>query len=458
MVADLKQILTDLNVQQLEASANHNQALSRSISQSFTEGLREPMDRISQAVTRVGSSQGEAVNQLLTDVLANFSTQMNEMFGSQFQGMNEMLHQSTLAMQSTISRFDQLAANMQTAGQGAADAMAEKLSDAIKSMEARQSAASQQMAVFLEQMRTVSKDSQTETSQKMQTILGELGEKVSTMVSQLELQADKAAGSHASHLTHLSETMIESVNMMKTLMMESQSETLSISKRAEEDHSKRQDEFSNQTATLITDLSNQVGTLSDRVGSAAEAMRSSIANLTQASRDSIDRFAAGAETLYVASSDFAKAGQGVATTMQSAAQATEKMQSVAVLLSGAAASVQNVMDDYKKTRETFAAIVANLESTISNASREASFTSEIISQIRQATELLTVAQSETEDYLKNVTDVLATAHENFASSVTKTLRKGNADFQQELTTAVGLLKGGIQDFGDALDSFSTKRS
>lgn len=458
LVADLKQILTDLNTQQLEASANHNRDLSRNISQSFAEVLREPMDRISQAVTHVGSSQGEAVNQLLTDVLSNFSTQMNEMFGSQFHGMNEMMHQSTLAMQSTISRFDQLAANMETAGQGAADAMAGKLSDAISSMEARQSAASQQMSVFLEQMRMVSKDSQTETSQKMQSILGELGEKVSSMVSQLELQAEKTAGNHESHLAQLSGNMIESINMMKTLMKESQAETLSISKRADEDHSRRQEEFSNQTASLISDLSNQVGTLSDRVGNAAEAMRTSITSLTQASRDSMDRFSAGAETLYVASSDFAKAGQGVATTMQSAAQATEKMQSVAVLLSGAAASVQNVMDDYKKTRETFAAIVADLESTISNASREASFTSEIISQIRQATELLTAAQSETEDYLKNVTDVLALAHTDFASNVTKTLRKGNADFQQELSTAVGLLKSGIQDFGDALDSFSTKRS
>ena len=540
LVADLKQILTDLTNQQLEATANHSQNLSQNISQSFTEGLREPMDRISQAVSHVGNSQGEAVTQLITDVLANFSTQMSEIFGSQFQGMSDVLKQSTLAMQSTISRLDQIAGNMHTAGQGAADAMAGKLSDAITSMEARQSAASQQMSAFLEQMRAVSQESQTETSLKMQTILGELGEKVSTMVSQLESQAGKAAGSHESHLTHLSENMIESINMMKTLMTESQSETSQsmqgmvaaigekvttiatqmdeqtkmsssahneslakvsermegflesvqnatqqsleksasgtqttmmalgekveqimgsisdISKRAEEEHRSRQEQFSDQTASLITSLSNQVGTLSDRVGNAADAMRSSIASLTQSSRDSIDRFAAGAETLYVASSDFAKAGQGVATTMQSAAQATDKIQSVAIILSGAAASVQNVMDDYKQTRETFADIVANLKSTISNASREASFTTEIVSQLRQATEQLTAAQGETEDYLKNVTEVLATAHQDFASNIERTLRTGNAGFHQELSTAVGLLKSGIQDFGDALDSFSAK--
>lgn len=540
LVADLKQILTDLTNQQLEASSNHSQNLSRNISQSFIEGLREPMDRISQAVSHVGNSQGEAVTQLITDVLANFSAQMSEVFGSQFQGMSDVLKQSTLSMQSTISRLDQIAGNMNTAGQGAADAMAEKLRDAITSMEARQSAASHQMSAFLEQMRAINQESQTETSQKMQIILGELGEKVSTMVSQLESQAGKAAGSHESHLAQLSENMIESINMMKILMTESQSETSQsmqnmvvaigekvttiatqmdeqtrmssnahneslakvsermegflesvqnatqqsleksasgtqvtmmalgekveqimgslsdISKRAEEEHRSRQEQFSDQTASLITALSNQVSTLSDRVGNAADAMRSSIVSLTQSSRDSIDRFAAGAETLYVASSDFAKAGQGVATTMQSAAQATEKIQSVAIILSGAAASVQNVMDDYKHTRETFANIVANLESTISNASREASFTSEIVSQLRQATEQLTVAQGETEDYLKNVTEVLTTAHQDFASNIERTLRTGNAGFHQELSTAVGLLKSGIQDFGDALDSFSVK--
>ena len=195
LVGDLKQILSEVTAQQVHASTQNSQQMSQDLAKAFTETLRLPMERISTAVDRVTSNQGEAVNQMLTDVLANFSAQMQDMFGGQFRGMTDLLGQTNSAMLGTVAKFDQLAENMRDAGQGAASAMAEKLREAIIAMETRQGAMTQQMQKFVEQMRVSSQDSQNEATQKMQTIMTALGDKVSLLISQLDVQSKQSAGS-----------------------------------------------------------------------------------------------------------------------------------------------------------------------------------------------------------------------------------------------------------------------
>jgi hypothetical protein len=77
LVTDLKQVLSELTQQQISTMTATSQQLGQSISTSLTEGLADPLTRISNAVQQVGNSQGEAVNKLLTDVLGNFTQQMS---------------------------------------------------------------------------------------------------------------------------------------------------------------------------------------------------------------------------------------------------------------------------------------------------------------------------------------------------------------------------------------------
>lgn len=225
LVTDLKQILSEITAQQVQASTQNSQQLSQNLAQAFTDTMRMPLERISDAVGRVSTNQGDAVNTLLTDVLVNFSTQMQDMFGGQLRGMTDLLGQTNNAMLGTVAKFDQLAANMQYAGQGAADAIAEKLREAIVAMEIRQGAMTQQMQDFVEQMRATSRDSQTEAAQKMQNIMTELGDKVSLMVAQLDTQAKLSAGSHETQLVQLSENMANFLSGMRDMFHESQGQT-----------------------------------------------------------------------------------------------------------------------------------------------------------------------------------------------------------------------------------------
>ena len=112
LVADLKEILTTLATKQMEAQAQNVGQMSVDMGKVIAESLSGPMDAITKAVQGVSSNQGEAVNKMLTDVLASFASQMREMFGGQMAGMSELMVKASESMQATAIQFGQLAANI----------------------------------------------------------------------------------------------------------------------------------------------------------------------------------------------------------------------------------------------------------------------------------------------------------------------------------------------------------
>lgn len=399
LVTDLKEILTELTERQIRE-------MSSGIGQTFADSLREPMERISKAVEGVGANQGDAVNRMLTDVLSDFSARMEKMFGGQLSGMSELLTQTTQAMQATAARFDQLAANMDTAGQNAAEAMAGRLNHAITSMEARQSVLNKQMGEFVEQIRASVSQSQTESAQKLQETLGKLGEQAAGVIGQIQEQSRE----HTATQTH-----------------------------------------------AMTSLSGHVETLIAQLVKTSGDLQSSVSALSSATTSSIDRMNSGAEILAIAADDFAKAGQSVAGTMNATADATGKIQSSAQSLSSATASVQQMFADYRRTSDALAAMLADLKTTMDTAKKEAGLTTQLVSQLKAAADQLGQAQQQADAYLQGINKVLTESHQSFANEISNTLRQGNSQFQHELTTAVNLLRGGIEELGNTLDDLPPGR-
>lgn len=399
LVTDLKQILTELTERQIRE-------MSSGIGQTFADSMREPMERISIAVEGVSSNQGDAVNRMLTDVLSNFSERMEKMFGGQLSGMNELLTQTTQAMQATASRFDQLATNLDTAGKNGAEAMAERLNHATASMEARQGVLNKQMGEFVEQIRAMVNQSQTESAQKLQETVGKLGEQVAGMIGQLQ----ESSREHTATQSH-----------------------------------------------AVTNLSGQVEMLIAQLVKTSGDLSSNISALTSVTTSAIDRMNSGAETLVIAADDFAKAGQGVTDTMNAATDATGKIQSSAQSLSTATTSVQQIFADYRRTSDALAAMLADLKTTMDTAKKEASLTTQLVSQLKAAADQLGQAQQQADSYLQGINKVLTETHRSFASEISNTLRQGNSQFQQELSQAVGLLRSGIQELGDTLDELPSRK-
>jgi hypothetical protein len=89
-------------------------------------------------------------------------------------------------------QFAQLASNMDAAGTNTVDAMGDKLAKALDAMDARQSAMNARMGEFVEQIRNLVSQSQSETNQKLQDALSAVGLQVAGVVVTLRKQAEQA--------------------------------------------------------------------------------------------------------------------------------------------------------------------------------------------------------------------------------------------------------------------------
>ncbi|MGE6695646.1 MULTISPECIES: MotA/TolQ/ExbB proton channel family protein [Sphingobium] len=73
LVADLREILTELADRQINATVQRSNELGTTIAGALTDALKGPLDQIAGAVGQVSQDQSSAVTKLLTDVLASFS-------------------------------------------------------------------------------------------------------------------------------------------------------------------------------------------------------------------------------------------------------------------------------------------------------------------------------------------------------------------------------------------------
>ena len=90
-----------------------------------------------------------------------------------------------------------MASTVEVAGTRTSETIGQKLADAIGGMEARQNIMNERMTEFVEQIRNLVRDSQSETNQKLQITLSEIGEAVRAQICALKERGDQASASHS---------------------------------------------------------------------------------------------------------------------------------------------------------------------------------------------------------------------------------------------------------------------
>ena len=159
----------------------------------------------------------------------------------------------------------------------------------------------------------------------------------------------------------------------------------------------------------------------------------------------------GAETIFLAADEFTKAGQGVAGVLQQATGVSDKLAQAAGSVSASSTMLQGVVADYATTRETLAAMLSDLRSTVENAKREANLTADVLSRIEAASQKLGQLQKDAEEYLAGVSDVLARAHGEFSQNIEKTLGESYRQFGSRLSEATGLLRTMVDELAATLE-------
>lgn len=474
LVTDLKQVLSELTQQQIATMTATSQQLGQSISTSLTEGLADPLTRISHAVQQVGNSQGEAVNKLLTDVLGNFTEQMQSMFGSQMRGMSDMLVQTANTIQAASQQFEQLAGQIQQAGSGAADAMAQRVDQALQQMQMRQTEANDQMRLFIDQLKDSVARGQSESAELTMGMMRELSDSTNALVQGLRDQAHTAQQEHSSQQTATTERLHSFLEQMQAAASQNQSESAAATQRlmgqlgdsasgmvralqeqaqkAQEEHTSRQSELTIKSGALMEEQSTQIARLTEAVERASASMQQTVEQLQTRAQASIDSMGQGAEKLYGASARLGDNLDRMKTNSDGLNDMADKLSGSAATLGTALVATQQVLGDQRSVRDALASLVSDLRETIELAKREASMSSGLVDNLQAASQRLTEAQRTTETYLQGVTDVLGEAHGAFAQQMMATMREGNKAFHEELAHATGLLKGAIQDLGDVLDN------
>ncbi|MBI4985622.1 MAG: hypothetical protein HZC24_09860 [Rhodocyclales bacterium] len=213
-----------------------------------------------------------------------------------------------------------------------------------------------------------------------------------------------------------------------------------------------------EAGAAVAGIAGQVERLIVCALDAGNAMQAAVAQLATTTGTAIAGMNAGAGTLAGAAGDFAAAGQGVATTLDHTAAALENINVASATLLAASGVTQKMLDGHGQAHVAFAALAADLKATVDTARREAALSAELVDRLQAAAAQLAGAERKSAAYLEQVNEVLIQSHQSFADNVERTLRESNRQFQKELSQAVSLLSGAIQDLGDTLDELPAKRA
>lgn len=425
LVSDLKQVLQEITQSQLEASRTlhdqqlaaakeGNQSLGEVISTSIERSLKAPLDEIAASVKSASGDQSQAAIGMLNDVMVHFSQRLNDLFGGQISGINELNKQTAQSMQEAVSSLNKLLGNLEDSGKRATDEMATKMAASIQAMEERQASINAQTQDFVDQIRKLVENSQTETQRKLESTLESIGQQMGTLLGTLsESQAQVFAENRA-----------------------------------------REQAMADRASSAVSQMSGSVEAAIQEISAASTAMTQSVSALSSATSTSVDKMNVGAERLGAAASSFATAGKHVADVMTQATTVSSKLAEVSGSLTASSSSLQEGLRDYKSQREALATLLSEVREIIELARNEASITADALQRIEASTAKLGTAQKAADEYLDGVSSVLEQASDAFSSSVVLTLSKVNSTFHEKLSSAVGLLSAAIQELESSLGTIA----
>ncbi len=412
LVADLREILTELSDQQISATVQRSNDLGTTIAGALTDALKGPLDQIAGAVGQVSQDQSSAVTKLLTDVLASFSDRLENMFGTQLSGIGDMQQRTIDAMQTAVSKLQDLTDNVEAAGTRASDTMSTKLLEVVQAVEAKQAAMSEELRTVIDEIRSSTSEMQEATQTRLQSMLTSLGEGMAQAISAIERQA-----AERSRL------------------------------QAEEDGKRAE-----AAAGHVGQMRESVGAISSNVDGLVEAVREMTAGVQTATRDAFVRLNGGADTLLAAANKLENSGRDVVGGFDRIANVTTGLAEAAGSVAGAARSLDSVVSDYRSARDAVTTMVQDLRATVENASREASLTADVLNRIEGATQKLVAAQTEADGFLDEVAEVIGQSHEKFSEGMRGTVIEANREFHTQLSRATGMLKEAIQELEASLPS------
>jgi hypothetical protein len=415
--AQLTQSIADYSDRQVAASREDSQRLAEGIANSIEHSLKGPLDIVAGTVKTASGEQSAAAVTMLNDIMISFSQRLNDLFGGQITGINELNQQTSKGMQDAVASLNVLVGKLEESGRKTTDDMAASMAASINAMEDRQASINNHTQEFVDQIRQLVQSSQAETQQKLQATLAAIGQQMTTILSNLS---------------------------------ESQTKLF-------EDSHVREQSMTTRASTVVSTMTGSVEAAVKEISAASQTMAQSVATLTNVTASTVDKMSTGANRLNSAATNFASAGDRVAAVMGQTATVSGKLAELSGSLTTNSAALQDALRDYKTQRESIQQLLADVRATVELARKEANITGDVLHRIETSTSKLGQAQKAADEYLDGVSRVLADSSEAFRESVVSTLRQVNTDFHAKLSGAVGLLSTAVQELEVTLGSLAPRR-
>ncbi|WFU25119.1 MotA/TolQ/ExbB proton channel family protein [Bradyrhizobium sp. CB1717] len=135
LVADLKEVLSELTRKQIEAANAHASTIGPQIASSLKQELADPLAKISAAVAQVSNDQSGAVTKLLTDVLASFSEQLKGLLQSQATDITRLQQEAAQGLRAAVDKIDAMVVKLDETSSKSTTQLTSSVADAITNIQ-----------------------------------------------------------------------------------------------------------------------------------------------------------------------------------------------------------------------------------------------------------------------------------------------------------------------------------
>ena len=429
LVNDLKTMMTNLvdenkknqiafASQLTDSYAKTSKDMADQIGQSISDNLQAPLEKIASSVQQVSGDQSSAVQELMTDVLTAFMTKLESTFGTQMNGMSEMMTQSVSAMKEMQLGFTQLITDMKVNSESSTKSLENQMSKMIEDIQQKQNAMSDQMNSMVEHL---SKGAE-KIGEQGQYAIEQLNGKVSELIGHM-------GGTMSGVMADIAKQRIE------------QDRTI-----ADNQH-----KLHEQSSILIDSLGVEIKELIVHSQNAVESYKNNIQKLTQVTTDSITGMNNGAEKMRLASEQFNIAGTSLISVTDKTSQLISEVTTTSTHLTSASSNLISLLSDYKNSQDSVNKAISTLEGLIKQAQSEAGMNTKMLEDMNQMTTALNQVKKEMQDYLEQVSDVLVKSFDSFGASVETSLNHSLGIYDNTLDQAVKRLSSGVEGLGSFVE-------
>jgi hypothetical protein len=465
---------------QIDAARDHSQALGTAISGAITGSLAGPLDEIKQAVQQASGDQSATAARMLQDVMTSFSQKLNDLFGGQISGINELNQRTAQTMQDAVTKLNKLVVALKDAGKQSSDSMAEQMAKTMAEMESRQAAITQNTQALVDQLcQTIEQFQKStferassstdemarrmaEAIEKMEQRQDSINERTREFVDQIKALVDLSQTQTSAKLQLTLQTLGEQLGVMFEEFRSDQQKNLKKFQDAQQDiieaGRNREQETNERTQATVSGLAGSVEALVQQIAHASSKMEESVSELGKTTTSAISKLSDGANQVNAASRNFTLASEKVTGAMGQATTVTTQLAELTTSLTGASSSLQQGVQDYQAHRDSVDKLISELNGLVANAKQDVSITSDVLRRIEAAAQELGKAQDQTKQFMTGVATVLATAHQSFREAMLKTVRENNHEFQSKLSSAVALLGTSIKELDDVLSTATPRGS